>query len=53
MMTFIVVLMVGMGFVLIASALDGTPLVATFGKILDGGTINWSGTTATTTGSKS
>lgn len=39
----LVVAMLGIGVLLIASALDNTPIVATFQKIISGQTVNWSG----------
>lgn len=42
-MTLIVTIVFGFGVVLIASALDCTPLLDTFGKVLHGTPITWTG----------
>lgn len=42
-MTIVVVALLGAGILLIASALDNTPIVSTFQKIMRGEKINWSG----------
>ena len=42
-MTLPVTLLLGVGFILIASALDNTPILSTFQKIMSGGVIDWSG----------
>lgn len=46
-MTIVVVVLLGAGVLLIASALDNTPIVQTFQKILNGNAIDWSGTNST------
>ena len=47
-MTFAVLLVFGFGVILIASGLDNTPVVETFGKILNGTPIAWTGHAPTT-----
>lgn len=42
-MTTVAVVLIGVGVVLIASALDNTPIISTFQKIINGDVINWSG----------
>lgn len=48
-MTLVVVLMIGAGVILIASALDNTPIVATFQAIASGQAVDWTGSKATGT----
>src|SRR5215831_1760937 len=43
-MTTVVVILIGIGGTLIASAIDCTPIASTFMKIIQGGTIDWTGT---------
>jgi len=43
-MTFVVLVTFGMGIILVSSALDGTPVLTTFQKILTGGALDLSGT---------
>lgn len=43
-MTIVTVLLIGAGTLLISSALDCTPIVATFQKIISGQSIDYSGT---------
>lgn len=45
-MTLVVVILIGLGTVFIGSAMDNTPIVSTFQKILSGQTINWTGAQA-------
>lgn len=58
-MTMAAVILIGAGILFISSALDNTPLVQTFQKIVSGQAINWAGNTpgsttgATTTSSGS
>ena len=42
-MTFLVVNLIGVGFIFIASSLDNSSLKDTFLKVINGDTINWSG----------
>lgn len=42
-MTIVIVVLLGAGLLLIASALDNTPILATFQKIVSGQRVNWSG----------
>jgi Na+/H+ antiporter NhaD/arsenite permease-like protein len=42
-MTFVLVVAIGAGALLISSALDNTPLVTTFQKILSGAALDFSG----------
>lgn len=49
-MTTVVVILIGAGLVLIASALDNSSIQATFTKIINGNSINWSGQNTETTG---
>lgn len=47
-MTIVPVILIGAGILFIASALDNTPLVGTFQKIISQQPINWAGTVTTT-----
>lgn len=42
-MTIVVVILIGAGTLLIASALDCTPIVSTFQKIVSGQAVDWTG----------
>jgi hypothetical protein len=42
-MTIVVVLLLGAGVLFVASALDNTPIITTFQKIISGQHVNWSG----------
>ena len=48
-MTLVVTILIGTGAVLIGSAMDNTPIIATFRKILSGQTVNWTGASAVST----
>lgn len=44
-MTILVAILLGTGLLLIVSAMDNTPIVSTFQKIVSGDPINWGGST--------
>ncbi len=48
-MTIVVTVLIGAGVLFIASALDNTPIVETFQKIIKGQHIDWTGGSSTTT----
>lgn len=48
-MTTVAVILIGAGVILIASSLDNSSIVETFQKIINGDTINWTGTPAAQT----
>jgi hypothetical protein len=43
-MTAVSIILLGVGIVLIASAMDNTPIIQTLQKIMSGQTIDWTGT---------
>ena len=45
-MTMLIVILMGAGVLFVASAMDNTPLVSTFQKIISGQTIDWTGGSA-------
>jgi hypothetical protein len=48
-MTFVVVVVFGLGVILIGSSLDNTPILATIVKILNGTALDWTGKAPSTT----
>jgi hypothetical protein len=52
-MTMVPVVLIGVGVIFIASALDGTPIIQTIQKILTGQAINWAGTNPSTSSTTS
>jgi hypothetical protein len=48
-MTFVVTVLIGAGILFVASALDDTPLIQTFQKIISNQPINWTGASSSPT----
>lgn len=48
-MTIVMLLMLGTGVIMVASALDNTPITQTFKKIVSGQALNLTGNTSSTT----